>query len=104
MPMQHNTTMISSYSVAMVTQEIVENLKSLTKEYAKFLQSYEKELLKSATAQEKFVEFLPRLLHRKLGPVHSFKAYFATLINEDVSLFNITYLKEICSILPDDVR
>ena len=70
--------------------------------YAKLLCDYEKQLQNSPEAQEKFVEFLPRLLHRAIED-HSFQSNFNTLVEEEVSLFNIVYLKRICGIFPEDV-
>ena len=41
------------------------------------------------------------MLDKKLSD-DSFQSYFSTLIDEEVSLFNITYLDELCAIFPDD--
>ena len=58
----------------------------------------------SPEAQKKFVDTLPGLLGRSLGPDHSFQSYFNIIDDEEVSLFNINYLKTFCYIFPDDVR
>ena len=85
------------------SDELLEELAGLRFSYAIFLRRYKKVLQDSAEAQEVFVEAVPMILHRELGPDHSFESYFRTLIDEEVSLFNITYLKKLCDIFPDDV-
>ena len=84
------------------SDELLEELAGLRVSYAIFLRRYKKVLQDSAEAQV-FVEAVPMILHRELGPDHSFESYFRTLIDEEVSLFNITYLKKLCDIFPDDV-
>ena len=86
-----------------VPDELLEELGDLRIGYAKLLCNYEKQLHSSPEAQEEFVKFLPRLFHRAVGD-HSFQSHFNTLVEEEVSLFNIFYLKQICSIFPEDVR
>ena len=83
--------------------ELLEELVGLRISYARFLHGYKKVLQDSVEAQEEFVETVPGVINRELGPDHSFQSYFSTLINEEVSLFNITYLKKFCNIFPDDV-
>ena len=71
--------------------------------YARFLCGYENVLQGSPEAQKKFVETVQKLFKGELGPDHSFQSHFNTLIDKEVSLFNITYLKDFCNIFPDDV-
>ena len=87
-----------------VSDELLEDLAELRVDYASLLYEYKNVLESSPEAQKKFVELLPGLLGRSLGPDHSFQSYFSTLIDEEVSLFNITYLKKLCHIFPADVR
>ena len=83
--------------------ELLEKLAGLRMCYAKFLHEYKKVLQGNAEAREKFVETVPDLIHRELGSDCSFQSYFSILKDEEVSLFNITYLKLFCSFFPDDV-
>ena len=88
-----------------VPNALVEELAGLRFAFANLLYSYENELQKSPEAQEEFVKFLPRLFHKgwKIDD-HNFQSHFK-LIEEEVSLFNIFYLKQICNIFsPEDVR
>ena len=85
------------------SDELLKELARLRVAYARFLREYKKVLQGSAEAQEEFVETVPGVIHRELGPDHSFQSYFNTLIDEEVSLFNVTYLKILCDIFPDDV-
>ena len=86
-----------------VPKELVEELVGLRISYARFLRRYKKVLQDNAEAQEEFVETVPGVIRRELGPDHSFQSYFSALVDEEVSLFNITYLKKLCDIFPDDV-
>ena len=86
------------------SDELLKELAGLRVSYARFLLGYKKVLQDNAEAQEVFVEAVPMIIHRELGPDRSFESCFRTLIDEDVSLFNITYLKKLCDIFPDDVR
>ena len=86
------------------SDELLEELARLRIAYARFLCGYKKILQDSAEAQEAFVETVPGVIHREPGPDHSFQSYFNTLLDEEVSLFNITYLKTFCDIFPADVR
>ena len=88
--------------VNIVPDALLEELGDLRISYAKLLYSYEKQLLDSPEAQEKFVKFLPRLFHRRVEDCN-FQSHFNTLVEEEVSLFNIFYLKRICGIFPEDV-
>ena len=85
------------------SEELLEELVGLRISYASFLRGYKKILQGSADAQEEFVETVPGVIRRELGPDHSFQSYFNTLIDEEVSLFNIIYLKKLCDIFPHDV-
>ena len=87
-----------------VPDELLEDLAGLRVGYASFLREYKKVLESSPEAQKEFVDTLPGLLGRSLGPDHSFQSYFNILVDNEVSLFNITYLEELCNIFPDDVR
>ena len=86
-----------------VPEALVEELASLRFAFAKLLRNYEKQLRHSPEAQEEFVEFLPRLFHRAIED-RSFQSHFNTLVEEEISLFNIFYLKQLCTIFPEDVR
>ena len=86
-----------------VPDELLKELAHLRVAFARFLRWYKKELLSSSEAQEEFVETLPGLLRRSLGPDRSFQSCFNTLVEKEVSLFNITYLKQICEIFPDNI-
>ena len=85
------------------SNELLEDLASLRIAYARFLREYKKVLQGSPEAQEEFVETVSTLIQKELGPDHSFQSYFNTLIDEEVSLFNITYLKRLCQYFPNDV-
>ena len=84
-----------------VPDELVEELATLRIGYASLLRNYQEELENSPKAQEEFIKTLPGLLRRRLSS--DFQSCFDTFINEEVSLFNITYLKQICNIFPEDV-
>ena len=86
-----------------VPDALLEELGDLRIGYAMLLYNYEKQLHNRPEAQEDFVKFLPRLFRRAVED-HSFQSHFNTLVEEEVSLFNIFYLKRICSIFPEDVR
>ena len=82
---------------------LIEELADLRIAYAELLSSYQKELRKSPEAQEEFVEFLPTLLRRSFGSDQTVWLLFEILIEEEVSLFNIYYLKQICRKFSEDV-
>ena len=87
-----------------VSDELLEDLAELRVDYASLLYEYKNVLESSPEAQKKFVDTLPGLLGRSLGPDHSFQSYFNKLVDEEVSLFNINYLNKLCRIFPADVR
>ena len=89
--------------VVAIPDTLVEELANLRIAYAELLSGYKKELQKSTKAQEEFVEFLPTLLERNFDSDQTFRLLFDTLIKEEVSLFNIHYLKQICRKFPEDV-
>ena len=89
--------------VNIVPDALLEELGDLRIGYAKLIYNYEKQLHHSPEAQEEFVKFLPRLFHKPVED-HSFQSHFNTLVEEEVSLFNVFYLKRICHIFPEDVR
>ena len=82
---------------------LVEELANLRIAYAELLSDYEEEVWKSPEAQKEFVKFLPRLLERNFDSDQTFQLLFHILIEEEVSLFNIHYLKQICHKFPEDV-
>ena len=86
-----------------IPDTLFEELADLRFAYAKLLRSYENELVKSPEAQEEFVKFLPRLLRGNVNSNQTFQFLFDKLIEEEVSLFNIHYLKRTCGIFPEDV-
>ena len=94
---------ISGEQQVEVPDALVEELADLRIAFAKLIRNYEKQLHNSPEAQEEFVAFLPRLFHRAVED-HSFQSHFNILVEEEVSLFNIFYLKQLCSIFPEDVR
>lgn len=97
------TCAISGEQVKLVPDSLVEELAGLRSAFARLLRNYEEQLQSSSEAQNEFVKFLPRLFHRAVDN-HSFQSHFNTLIEEEVSLFNIFYLKQLCGIFPEDVR
>ena len=86
-----------------VPDSLVEELADLRMAFAMLLYNYENELKNSPEAQEKCVAYLSRFFRRAVED-RSFQSYFNTLIEEEVSLFNIHYLKQLCSVFPEDVR
>ena len=92
-----------NYTVNQIPDTLSKELADLRFAYAKLLRSYEKELQRSPEAQKEFVEFLPRLLRRNFSLDQTFQLLFDKLIEKEVSLFNIHYLKRLCSIFPEDV-
>ena len=87
-----------------VSDDLLEDLAELRIDYGTLLCEYKNVLESSPEAQKKFVDTLPGLLGRSIGPDHSFQSYFNKLVDEEVSLFNITYLKKLCCIFPADVK
>ena len=86
-----------------IPDTLVEELANLRFACAELLSNYEEEVLKSPEAQKEFVKFLPRLLERNFDSDQTFQLLFNILIEEEVSLFNIHYLKQICRKFPEDV-
>ena len=86
-----------------IPDTLFEELTDLRFAYAKLLRSYGKELRRSPEAQEEFVEFLPILLRKNVSTDQTFRLLFDKLIEEEVSLFNIHYLKRVCGIFPEAV-
>ena len=84
-----------------VPDALLQELTSLRVSFGFFLHQFEQVLRTSLGAQEAFVGTLQRILCREFA---SFQECFNTLIEEEVSLFNIAYLKQICIVLPDSVR
>ena len=86
-----------------VPNKLLEDLAALRVGFATFLREYKNVLENSPEAQKRFVDTLSRFLRRSLGPDHSFQMYFNIVVDEEVSLFNITYLEMFCNIFPADV-
>ena len=86
-----------------VPEELLEDLAKLRVQYANFLYEYKKVIENSPEAQQKFVELLPGLVGRSLGSDHNFESCFNKLVDEEVSLFNIVYLQNLCRLFPTDV-
>ena len=87
-----------------VPDELLEDLAGLRVDYARFLHEYKNVLESSPEAQKEFVDTLPELLVRSLGPDHSFQSYFNIFVDENLSLFDITYVEAFCYRFPADVR
>ena len=84
-----------------VPDALLQELTGLRISFGFFLHRFEQVLRTSPGAQEAFVGTIQRILHRAFD---SFQECFNTLIEEEVSLFNITYLRQICIVFPDSVR
>ena len=86
-----------------VPDALLQELVGLRTSFGSLLLQFEQVLTTSPEAQEVFVKFVKNILDRALT---SFQECFDTLIEEEVSLFNITYLKQICTkpVFPKDVR
>ena len=88
-----------------VTNKLIEALADLRIAFANLLHNYKKEIQNSPNAQREFIEYLPLLFgERWRSEDSSFQTYFQMLIDEEISLFNIFYLKRICNKFPEDVR
>ena len=85
-----------------VPEALVKELADLRFAFAKLLHNYRKKLHSSPEAQEEFTEFLPRLFPS--GENCRFQSLFEKLIEEQVSLFNTHYLKQLCDIFPVNIR
>ena len=85
-----------------VPNALLQDLVGLRISFTSFLLRFKQVLSTTPGAQETFVDMLQEILHRAFT---SFKECFDTLIEEEVSLFNITYLKQICteSVFPEEV-
>ena len=94
---------ISGLECVVVPEPLVEELADLRFAFANLIYSYKENLNRSLVAQENFFNFLPHLFRRAVDD-HSFQSHFNTLVEEEVSLFNIFYLKRLCSIFHEDVR
>ena len=86
-----------------VPDALLQELVGLRTSFSSFLLQFEQVLTTSPKAQEVFVKMVKKILDRAFT---SFQECFDTLIEEEVSLFNITYLKQICtqSVFPENVR
>ena len=92
----------STAKQVVVPDELLMELAELRVAFAMLVHNYENELNNNHEAQVKFVNFLPRLLSR--GCDQNFQSSFNRLIDEEVSLFNVCYLKKICCIFPENIR
>ena len=88
--------------VDIVPDSLLKALADVRMNFAHLKHCYHKALEESHEAQKALVEFLPRLFPNKKELV-SFNSWFDVLIEEEISLFNVHYLKQICSILPQDI-
>ena len=93
----------STAKQVVVPDDLVKELAKLRVAFAMLVHSYEDELNDNHEAQAKFVRFLPRLLPRRSYD-QGFQSSFNMLIDEEVSLFNVCYLRNICCIFPENVR
>ena len=84
-----------------VPDALLHELAGLRISFGLFLHRFEQVLKTNPGAQEAFVGTLQRILRRTFA---NFQECFNTLIQEEVSLFNITYLRQICIVFPDNVR
>ena len=100
--MHYKQTAISATGTAEVvlSDALLKEFAGLRVAYGAFLRKYKEEVQNSPEAQEELVKTLQWLIP---GANHSFQPCFYTLIKEEVSLFNITYLKRTSDILPEDV-
>ena len=96
---------IVRHEVVRVPDTLVEALADLRIAFANLLHSYKKEIQNSPNAQKEFVEYMPLLFGKRWrSEDSSFQTYFQTLIDEEISLFNVFYLKRICNKFPEEVR
>lgn len=95
--------------VIVVPDEVLEELADLRFAYARLLHKYKHEVQSSPEAQKAFVEALSPLYRRaQIRPFmterhdsdHAFQSCFDKLVEEEVSLFNIYYMKKLCRIFP----
>ena len=86
-----------------VPDSLLKELASLRISYAMLLSQYKKKVQNSTDAQEKFVEIVPTVLGRQLSSDLNTQSYFDTLVEEEISLFNVNYLIQICVVFPKDV-
>ena len=88
----------------MVPDALLKELANLRIAFGVFLHKYEDELLRNEEVQRKFIGTLQILLsNTQLNESHSISVWFQTFIEQEVSLFNITYLERICSSFPEEV-
>ena len=86
-----------------VPDSLLQELAALRVSYAFMLSRYKKELQNNSEAQENFIEIVPTVIGRALSLEHNFQAYYDILVNEEISLFNVTYLLHICVVFPDEI-
>ena len=79
------------------------NLAELCTALDELLHGYKNELLSSAKAQENLIEFLSLFCKVHVNEDFSFQAHFQILVDKEISLFNIYYLKQVCRKFPEDV-
>ena len=88
-------------NVLLFQKKLVEKLANLRIAFADLSYQYKKELQSSPEAQLKLAEYLPQLFpHANFGC--EFPVNF-DILRKKISLFNICYLKEICTKFPPKV-
>ena len=90
------------YVLVKVPDELIRKLAGLRLAFSNFLCKYESELQKSDETQKKFINIL-QMLHKKPDENLSFQNCFRKFIENEVSLFNITYMEEFCNIFSPNV-
>lgn len=100
-----NSVIGECQDVSFVPDSLVEALAEIRIDFAHLKHDCRKALKQlSQEEQTALVEFLPGLFPRKKD-LDSFDSWIEILIEEEISLFNIHYLKRICKFdLPQDVR
>ena len=89
-----------------VPDKLMKEFAGLRGDFASLLVSYEEELSKSSEVKERFVVYVRKLFRLGMSSCHDFKSTYDKLAGIYVSIFNIFYLKKICSALelPQNIR
>ena len=82
----------------------MQELADLRSAYASLLMHFRKLLQRNRQAQEDFIAFVQELLEGAVSSDCNFYSAFNTFKKEEISLFNIKYLNNVCTILPEEVR
>lgn len=93
----------STAKQVVVPDKLLAELVDLRVAFAMLVCSYESELNDNHEAQAEFVRLLPRLLRRRRYN-QDFQSNFNMLVDKEVSLFNVCYLRKICCIFPENIR